>query len=121
MQRSLWNRLKTALAAPPDDAEQLAQLPPAPAIEAEPLPPSERELLDEVVREMGQMRIEWAETLDKINRWASRQAARQRKEINQNLDAITSAAEHEATAPSNAPVDKSELRRRAFALRVKSG
>lgn len=57
--------------------------------------------------EMATLRLEWADTLDRIQRWASRQGARHRRDIEAAL------TEHpQASAP--AAESKDELRRRVF-------
>lgn len=115
----LWKRLRIALNAPlsheqgiPEGAGSVVELP-----EPEPLSASDREVLDALVAEVKQLRIEWAETLDKVNRWASRQAARQRKELHANLDAAMADEPAAAALPSQPADVKAELRRRFFARR----
>lgn len=42
--------------------------------------------LSQLTADLAGLRLEWAEVLDKINRWASRQAARERRRVNVELD-----------------------------------
>jgi hypothetical protein len=81
-----------------------------------PIPPS----LAELQREFVQLKLEWADTLDFIQHWAGRQAKRDAKAIKQQLGNPPD-AQQGPTDSSSAPLDKSELRRRAAQLRVASG
>lgn len=58
--------------------------------------------------EMATLRLEWSDTLDRIQRWASRQGARHQRDIAAAL------AEVPAATPSPQQETKAELRRRVF-------
>jgi hypothetical protein len=88
---------------------------PGPLPEAS-LSQTDREALAQLADEFQRMRLEWAEVLDKVNRWAGRQAARQRKELLDNLD-TASADDHEAPAVMNGRASKDDLRRQFAASR----
>lgn len=49
--------------------------------------------------ELAGIRLEWAEVLDKINRWASRQAARERQRAVRELGNLAEAPETHEDAP----------------------
>jgi hypothetical protein len=67
----------------------------------------------------AQLQLDWASTLDKLNRWTAREAARQRRRAERELDALTNPTdEHLAPSPpapltldASARRDKSQLRR----------
>jgi hypothetical protein len=44
--------------------------------------------LSQLTADVAGLRLEWAEILDKINRWASRQAARDRRRASAELDGL---------------------------------
>lgn len=90
---------------------------PAPA---EALAPSALEQLAQLQRDVQAIRFEWADTLDKINRWASRQAARQRLDTHRALESdATEQLQLPEAAPSNNIADlKAQLRRQAFQRRT---
>lgn len=77
------------------------------------------ESLTDQQRRNDQMLTEWATTLDKIGRWASRQSARERKDTNAKLDTLA------GDGPKNgAPADVSSLTKpqlRALAARMRMG
>lgn len=58
--------------------------------------------------EMSAISLSWAETLDKINRWAGRQAARHRRDIDAALQESPGPAEQESPMHET----KAQLRRR---------
>ncbi len=61
-------------------------------------------------RQQAQLITEWATTLDKIGRWASRQSARERRDTDKKLDTLAAGpAENGATAPT-APLTRPQLR-----------
>jgi len=77
-----------------------------------------REALGDQQRRNDQMCTEWATTLDKISRWASRQSARERKDTNTKLDILG-----QEPKANGAPVDvraltKQELRARVAQMRM---
>lgn len=109
-----WKRLKRLLSAPRIDDQ--ASVDGAGA----PLTPTDRQLLEELRGEVHRLQFEWADVLDKINRWASRQAARQRSEVTRALegaDAPAAAAEA-PPATNNVAELKAQLRRQAFGNRI---
>jgi len=65
------------------------------------------------------MLTEWATTLDKIGRWASRQSARERKATNTTLDALSAEPKIPIGAPAVSTMTKPELR--ALAARMRMG
>jgi len=76
------------------------------------------EALVDQQRRNDQMLTEWATTLDKIGRWASRQSARERKDTNTKLEALG-----QDPKPNGAPTDvrsmtKQELRARVAQMRM---
>jgi hypothetical protein len=87
---------------------------------------SDRELLELLRRDVQTLRFEWADVLDKINRWASRQAARQKNDTLRALELEPPAAEEAAPASGPAPGQstaelKAQLRRKAYGLRGRAG
>jgi hypothetical protein len=63
----------------------------------------------------GLLRIEWAEVLDKINRWASRQTGRLARAANAALEKAAEDApgstNDDGPVPQHPPTSKSDLRR----------
>lgn len=51
-------------------------------------------------RELAQLRLEWAETLDKMTAWANRQAARDRVRIKHSMDTVEANESEPEPAPS---------------------
>jgi hypothetical protein len=91
------------------------------------LPPSDRELLEQLRHDVQAIRFEWADVLDKINRWASRQAARTKNDTLRALELEQSPGE-EAPAQAAGPAAgqstaelKAQLRRKAYGLRGRTG
>lgn len=91
------------------------------------LTPTDRERFDELERQVARLssqladvQLAWAETLDKLQAWANRQATRDRRSLGRNLDAaesIPEAPQHaQEPAGSAAPPTKAELRARLAAL-----
>lgn len=76
--------------------------------------------MQQLAREVAAIKLEWAEMLDLIQSWAGRQAKR---DANAAKKALAAAEEHQHTADNGGAVtmDKSELRRRATALRLQQG
>jgi len=68
-------------------------------------------------REAAQMLTEWASTLDKISRWASRQSARERRDTDKKLDTLAAGPDGNGTEKDPATLTKPELRARAALLR----
>jgi len=69
--------------------------------------------------EADQIRIDWATTLDKIGRWASRQSARERKDTSKKLDILA-----EGEPANGAPADSRSMTKpqlRALATRLRMG
>jgi hypothetical protein len=59
------------------------------AVNTPPPPPAELSAqLSQLTSDDAGLRLEWAEILDKINRWASRQAARDRRRAGSQLDGL---------------------------------
>jgi len=78
-----------------------------------------REALVDQQRRNDQIVVEWATTLDKISRWASRQSARERKDTNKKLDELS-----KEPADNGAPVDSRSMTKpqlRALAARMRLG
>jgi len=69
-------------------------------------------------REYDQLRIDWATTLDKIGRWASRQSARERKDTNRKLDELGEEPRGSRAVPDVGSMTKTQLRARAARLRL---
>jgi hypothetical protein len=59
--------------------------------------------LEASVTKLSQLPIEWAEVLDKVNRWASREAQRQRRELQAAIDLSQHGQEVE-TMPNGEPI-----------------
>ena len=75
------------------------------------------EALEAQHRQNDQMLTEWATTLDKIGRWASRQSARERKDTNKKLDEL--GEEHRPSRHTDVgAMTKPELRARAARMRM---
>ena len=76
-----------------------------------------RESLVDQQRRNDQLVVEWATTLDKIGRWASRQSARERKDTNKKLDEL--GEEHRGSRHVDvSALTKPELRARAARMRM---
>ena len=69
--------------------------------------------------EADQLRIDWATTLDKIGRWASRQSARERKDTAKKLDVLADGPPANGAAPAVSTMTKPQLR--ALAARMRMG
>jgi len=76
-----------------------------------------REAVATQERDSAQMLTEWATTLDKISRWASRQSARERRDTNKKLDTLAAGPDGNGTEKDPATLTKPELRARAALLR----
>jgi len=77
------------------------------------------EALEAQQRQSDTMLTEWATTLDKIGRWASRQSARERKDTNAKLDELG-----KEPAGNGAPADSRSMTKpqlRALAARMRLG
>jgi len=70
-------------------------------------------------REQAQMLTEWATTLDKISRWASRQSARERKDTHAKLDTLAAGPTENGQPDAEATLTKPQLR--ALAARMRMG
>jgi len=95
-----WNRQQN-----PSEHASNGDLPIGEMVERQP-EPSETPLHTQVqllATELASLRLEWAEVLDKINRWASRQAARERQRAVRELSAMSDDQEtlQEAQGPTN--------------------
>jgi len=75
----------------PWSAPQPAVPPPPSPVEELPEPAQER--LARLEAQFSQMQLEWADTLDKITRWAGKMAARERQRLHRDLAAAESAQE----------------------------
>ena len=76
------------------------------------------EALGDQERQQAQLLTEWASTLDKIGRWASRQSARERRDTDKKLDTLAAGpGENGPSAPAG-PMTKPELRARAAQMRM---
>lgn len=73
--------------------------------------------VSQLTSDLAGIRLEWAETLDKLNRWSSRQSARQRRETHQNLDHLAADGPEDAEdapgATNGAGVESGSLADRA--------
>ena len=74
--------------------------------------------VQEQERANAQMLTEWATTLDKISRWASRQSARERKDTHAKLDTLAAGPAENGSAEAPAALTKPQLR--ALAARMRS-
>ena len=70
-------------------------------------------------RRNDQMLTEWATTLDKIGRWASRQSARERKDTNTKLDTLGADPKGPGAPADPRSMTKQQLR--ALAARMRMG
>ncbi len=77
------------------------------------------EALVDQQRRNDQMCTEWATTLDKIGRWASRQSARERKDTNAKLEALSQ--DEPKPGPSTDPSTMTKPQLRALAARMRMG
>ncbi len=78
-----------------------------------------RDALVDQQRRNDEMAVEWATTLDKIGRWASRQSARERRDTHKTLDELG-----EPRGSRAVPVDPKDLTKpqlRALAARMRTG
>jgi len=75
--------------------------------------------VDAQERSNAQMLTEWATTLDKISRWASRQSARERKDTHAKLDTLAAGPSENGQPETQATLTKPELR--ALAARMRMG
>lgn len=66
--------------------------------------------LAQMTADAGLLRVEWAEVLDKISHWASRQSGREAKKAKQNLDILAQEGAEATIAEHPAPRSKAELR-----------
>jgi len=65
----------------------------------------------------AQMLTEWATTLDKISRWASRQSARERRDTHAKLDTLAAGPAANGGEQDVRAMTKPELRARAALMR----
>ena len=117
----------TALCGPFHDANPLVPPPPPSArTEADDLPLTALQRLQQLEADFAQLRLEWSDTLDRIQRWAGRMAARERQRIHRDLDQLggDSASPEAAGEPNGngGGVDprqslKAQLRARAAQMR----
>jgi hypothetical protein len=130
--KRLWNWLRTPSRTPSEPPEQ--QLETA-AIE------TMQDLAARVVAleaQITQLQLSWQETLDKLGRWASKQAARERRRVDRDLDHLAGeGSENGSDSLEDAPestngggpdpqvggaadraVRKAQLRARAAQLRI---
>jgi len=117
MLERLVNRFRTA-GEPPEPSENAPSAPEA----VPPLPDDIRQALMRLQSEWASMQLHWAEVLDKLQAWSSRQSARDRKAANKGLDRLAQDGEMELQQgpqldpPAPHIETKDELRRRAAAL-----
>lgn len=69
-------------------------------IPAEEAPPGLTERVERLEYELQQLRLEWADTMDKINRWAARQAARDRHALQRLAEAGSEGGEGSGSTPA---------------------
>jgi len=77
------------------------------------------EALVDQQRRNDEMAVEWATTLDKIGRWASRQSARERRDTHKTLDELGEPRGSKAVSVDPKDLTKPELR--ALAARMRMG
>ncbi len=77
------------------------------------------EALEAQQRQNDTMLTEWATTLDKIGRWASRQSARERKDTHKKLDVLADGAPGNGAPADSRSLTKTQLR--ALAARMRMG
>lgn len=83
--------------------------------------------LTDMTASTGLLRVEWAEVLDKINRWASRQSGRLSRQAKAALDAAETAEDAPQAPIGGGPgsgrpaTSKAELRRLAAMRRTGNG
>jgi|GEM_PF-4652488 len=113
-----WNRSQEPAAPPsPTDGPALR------ALEARMLAVEQQ--LSGLTGSLGLIRVEWAEVLDKINRWASRQAGRLSKQAKDNIEAAGES--QDAPGSTNGQgggvgrLTKADLRRLAYERRSNGG
>lgn len=80
-----WNRQETP-SQHPDDAGNGSQEPPP---DDDEVASSISAQLSQLTSDLAGLRLEWAEVLDKLNRWASRQSARERRRAVAQLDQLS--------------------------------
>jgi len=72
--------------------------------------------------DLAQLRLEWAETLDKLSAWAKRQSKRERDELDRQLPpALPEQSPKLVPEASGGPVDKAALRRKVAQMRGITG
>jgi hypothetical protein len=67
-----WSPVKPAAAAPPSSA----------------LSESEAQRLERLEAQFSQLQLQWTDTLDRIQRWAGRMAARERQRVHRDLEQL---------------------------------
>ena len=70
-------------------------------------------------RQQAQLLTEWASTLDKIGRWASRQSARERRDTDKKLDTLAAGPGENGSSAPEGPMTKPQLRARAAQMRMR--
>lgn len=110
---------------PAPNLETASQDAPGSTIAREPVPDDLRLAVAKLQGDWAEMQLQWAETLDKLQAWANRQSARDRKAAGKALDRLAAEEEQQLVpqaaptpdiAPSPADV-KAELRQRVARMR----
>jgi len=99
-----WNRPREV--SPPPPTESAAS--PVAGLEARISALEQRHA--QAAADVGLLRVEWAEVLDKISHWASRQSGREAKKAKASLDNLAQDAPGDTIAAHPAPRSKAELR-----------
>jgi len=79
------------------------------------------EALEAQQRDSAQLLTEWATTLDKISRWASRQSARERRDTHAKLDTLAGIEPENGAGPAQDVRSMSKTQLRALAARQRRG
>jgi hypothetical protein len=79
------NRQQTPSIAPENASDRTQEPPP----DDDEIAGSIQAQLSQLTSDLAGLRLEWAEVLDKLNRWASRQSARERRRAVAQLDHLS--------------------------------
>lgn len=93
----------------PFKSQQTPSTPQQPALEDQ-VRALSRELAEQRA-DLQLLRREWADTLDKLQSWFGREAARKRQQLHKQLETPETAPEVAGSTNGHQPISKAELRR----------
>lgn len=93
----------------PFKRQQTPSVTPAPAVD--PAVESLERRVRTLEGDLAAVRREWADTLDKLQTWFGRQAARKRQQLHRDLEAQETASEAAGPTNGHEPISKAELRK----------